>query len=76
VIGEQKVGIADDRGQHVVEIVRHAAGELTDRLHLLRLGEVLLKGLLLRRVERVDRGAAASLLRMRDEEARGALALA
>ena len=43
VVGEQQVGIADDRGQDVVEVVRDAAGELADRLHLLALDEVLLQ---------------------------------
>ena len=37
VIGEQEIGIADDRGQHIVEVMRDAAGELADRLHLLAL---------------------------------------
>ena len=32
---------ADDAGQHVVEVVRDAAGELADRLHLLRLAQRL-----------------------------------
>ena len=59
VVGEQEVGIADDRGQHVVEVVRDAAGELADRLHLLALGEVLLQGALLGRVEREDDRARA-----------------
>ena len=42
VVGEQQVAVADDRLQHVVEVVRDAAGELADRVHLLRLGELLL----------------------------------
>jgi len=46
VIGEQEIGIADDRGQHVVEVMRNAAGELADGLHLLALHEVLLQGAL------------------------------
>ena len=33
---------ADDGGQHVVEVVRDAAGELADRLHLLRMAQRLL----------------------------------
>ena len=37
VVGEQEVGEADDRRQHIVEVVRDAAGELADRLHLLAL---------------------------------------
>ena len=73
VIGEQQVGIADDRGQHIVEVVRDAAGELADRLHLLALGEILLQRALLGGVERED-GRARALVALRiggrDEEAR------
>ena len=43
--------IAQDDGQEIVEIVRHAAGELTHRLHLLGLAELL--------IELVDRRALA-----------------
>ena len=39
--------VAQDRRQHVVEVVRHAAGELADRLHLLRFGQPPLEGALL-----------------------------
>ena len=35
---------ADDHGEEVVEVVGDAAGELADRLHLLRLPELLLGG--------------------------------
>ncbi len=59
VVDQQKVGIADDRGQHVVEVVRDAAGELADRLHLLALREILLQRALLGGVERDDVGARA-----------------
>ncbi len=34
--------VAQDHRQQVVEIVRHAAGELADAFHFLRLGELLL----------------------------------
>ena len=34
---------AEDRGEHVVEVVRDATRELPDRLHLLRLLELLLQ---------------------------------
>ncbi len=37
---QQKVAMAVDRGQQVVEVVRHAAGELADGLHLLGLDEL------------------------------------
>ena len=39
-----KVDPADDDREHIVEIVRDAAGELADRLHLLRLAQLLLGG--------------------------------
>ena len=47
-IGEpaaQKLRMAADDHQEVVEVVRDAAGELAERLHLLRLGELLLRPL-------------------------------
>ena len=40
---QHQVAMADDRGQDVVEIVRDAAGELADRLHLGRLGDLPLE---------------------------------
>ena len=43
--------IAQDDGEQIVEIVRHAAGELTHRLHFLGLAELL--------IEIVDGGALA-----------------
>ena len=57
VIAEQQVGIADDRGQHIVEVVGDAAGELADRLHLLALDEALLQRALLGGVEGEDERA-------------------
>ena len=42
--------MAVDRGQEVVEVVRHPAGELADRLHLLALHELRLERLQLGRV--------------------------
>ena len=51
VIGEQQIGVTDDGGQHIVEIVRDPACELTDRLHFLALREVLLQRALLGRIE-------------------------
>ena len=78
VIGEQQVRIADDRGQHVVEVMRDAAGELADRLHLLRLREILLQRALLGRVERVEEGGFRAALGFfgRQEQANRALSLA
>ena len=37
------LAVAADHGQQVVEVVRHAAGELADGLHLLRLPELVLQ---------------------------------
>ena len=37
--------VAEDHGEKIVEVVRHTAGELADALHLLRLGELLLRAL-------------------------------
>ncbi len=77
VIGEQQIGIADDRGQHIVEVMRDAARELADRLHLLRLREIFLQGAQFRRIERIDRRARpVRFIRRRNEETRGAIAVA
>ena len=42
---EQQVGVAEDRRQHVVEVVGDAAGQPADRFHLLGLPERFLAGL-------------------------------
>src|ERR1051325_202079 len=39
----EQLGIGEDDGEQVVEVVRDAAGELPDRFHLLRLAELLLE---------------------------------
>ena len=41
-LGREHVGIEQDRGQHVVEVVRHAAGQLADRFHALGLRQLSL----------------------------------
>ena len=38
---EQEIGVPQHRGQDVIEVVRHAAGQLPDGLHLLRVAELL-----------------------------------
>ena len=80
VVGEQQVGIADDRGQDVVEVVGDAAGELADRLHLLALDETLLQRPLFGGVEgedgRVRAFVALGIGGGRDEEPRRARRLA
>ena len=64
VVGEEQVGEADDGGQHVVEVVRDAAGELADRLHLLALRELQLERPLLGRLQRVDDGRVLARRRL------------
>ncbi len=41
-MGGEHIGIEQNRGQHVVEVVRHAAGQLADRFHALRLRKLSL----------------------------------
>ncbi len=43
----QQRQVAEDDGEQVVEVVGHAAGQLADRLHLLRLTQLLFQGVLL-----------------------------
>src|SRR6185437_672548 len=53
-----EIEIADDDAEQIVEIMRHAAGEIADRLHLLRLDKLALQGGGLGRVlEQADDGA-------------------
>ena len=61
VAQQQQIGKSDHRRQQVVEIVRDAAGQLADRLHLLRLDELQLEALLLGGVDEV-RDETAQLL--------------
>ena len=49
---EDEAAAAEDRGQEVVEVVRDAAGEPPDRLHLLRLAQLLLERLAVGDVDR------------------------
>jgi len=39
-----EIEVAEDNAQDVVEVVRHTAGELPDRLHLLGLAQLVLGG--------------------------------
>ena len=55
---QQQIAEADHRGQQVVEIMRNAARELADRLHLLRLGELRFEALLLADIDEVQHQAA------------------
>src|SRR5579872_586194 len=61
MIGEQKVRIADDGGQHIVEVMGDAAGQLTDGLHFLALRKIFLKRALLGRIKRKKRRRGAVL---------------
>ncbi len=54
---QQKIAIAHDGLQKIVEIMRHPAGQLTDGLHLLGLGELRLERLLFGGVDDVEDGA-------------------
>ena len=56
---QQQIGEADDGGQHVVEVVRHAAGQLSDGFHLVALRELQLERLLLGGVDHIEDGAFA-----------------
>ncbi|MNC91461.1 hypothetical protein D3C83_77300 [compost metagenome] len=40
---DQHLGVAEDHGQHVVEVVGDPARELTDGFHLLRLPQLILE---------------------------------
>ena len=68
----QHVEIADDDRQQVVEVVRQTAGELADRLHLLRLTQLVALRLRLAPFGQVahdaDEGMVAGLRRFADRE--------
>ena len=49
---EDQVRVAEDHGEHVVEVVCHAAREPPDGLHLLRLTKLVLQALSLGEVQR------------------------
>ena len=61
--GEQDLRVAAHRGEDVVEVVRHAAGEAADRLHALRVLQLRLEPLVLGDVVREgdDAGAPVAL---------------
>ena len=66
---QKQIAIADDGLQQIVEIMRDAARQLADRLHLLRLRELGFQRLLLGGVDQVENGARFSI-RARHERAR------
>ena len=73
---EQEIVGHHDRGQHVVEVVRDAAGELADHVHLLRLVDLVLQRAPFGRLQHVDDGGfglALVLLDRGDEELAPAL---
>ncbi len=59
-----EIDAADDDGEHIVEVMREAAGQLADRLHLLRLPQLLGEMLALRRF-RGERRIDIAQLRLR-----------
>ena len=65
VVGDQQFAVPVDQRQQVVEVVRHAAGELPDRLHLLRLPQL--------RPELVPLGDIERQREQADERAVGAM---
>ncbi|MEY9117716.1 hypothetical protein ABIE86_006448 [Bradyrhizobium diazoefficiens] len=73
---QQEVVRHHDGGQHVVEVVGDAAGELADRLHLLRLVDLVLQRAPLGGLEHVHDGGFSVVLGSvdrRDEELAPAL---
>ena len=58
---QQKIREADDRRQHVVEVVRDAAREIADSLHLLSLRDTPFERLLLRRIDHIERRGGTAL---------------
>ena len=42
LLSSQQIEIADDDAEQIVEIMRHAAGQIADGLHLLRLAQLFL----------------------------------
>ena len=60
--------MADDRGQDVVEIVRDAAGELADRLHLGLLLRLALEGLLFITDRPLSAAELGKLINVRDQD--------
>ena len=73
---EQKIARHHDGGEHIVEVMRDAAGELADELHLLLLGDLGLQLALRGGLERIDDGGflvALGLFDRGDVEARETL---
>ena len=52
---QQQIGKADDRRQHVIEVMRDAAREIADGFHLLSLRDAALERLLLGCIDDVER---------------------
>ena len=73
---QQKIAIADDGGEDVVEIVRHASRQHAHRLHLLHLGELALEHFLARGIDHIENGARLAVGRSGEracEQMRGAV---
>ncbi len=74
---EQEFAVADDDGQEIVEVVRHAARELPHGLHLLRLREFGFERLLLGDVDQIkDRAIRIAAIGRARIEFRHAVGLA
>ena len=58
---EQQIRIADDGGEHIVKVMRDAARQLADGLHLLTLGKAFLQRALLGHFQRENIGTALAL---------------
>lgn len=58
---QQKVAKSNHGGEQVIEVVGNAAGQLSDCLHLLRLGELLFKAFLFGSVNQVDDQSVAAV---------------
>ena len=55
---QKEFAIADDDGEKIVEVMRHAAGQLAHRLHLLGLGEFGFQCLLFGDIDQIKHRAA------------------
>src|SRR5581483_3917664 len=66
--GHDHLGVAEDHREQVVEVMRDAAGQAADSLHLLRLPQLLLEALARREIdERGDQTQQLAVARDREE---------
>ena len=62
VVQQQQVGIADHGSQQIIEVMGNAPGQLTNRLHFLRLGELQFQLFLLGGIDDVNDQIVADAL--------------